>query len=132
MINIHKSNKAIDKLLKDSNLSTKIQLFFSTKTIGEDYDSREGNYTTTNLNPITVKAYVRDLQAEKVVWRSYGMSEAGYKEILISDRYVNYFRLANKIVIDSDEYQVYKGNGNRFMIEKRPFNTSRIIISKMR
>lgn len=131
-INIHKSSPEIKKLLNDKNLSTKIYLYMSTKTAGEDFDSEEKNYTYTNLNPVVVKGYVKDVKGEALVWKQYGLSETGAKEVICEYKYAQWFRLANKIEIDGDEFQVYKENvGNRLLIEKRPFSLARIILKKV-
>ena len=131
-INIHKPNSEIKKILNDSNLSTKILLYMSTKSAGEDFDPEEKNYTYTNLNPVTVRGYVKDVKGEALVWKNYGLSETGAKEVICEYKYAEWFRLANKIEIENDQYQVYKENvGNRLLIEKRPFQLARIILKKM-
>jgi hypothetical protein len=132
-INIKKKYPLIQRLLNDSNVSTKIKLFFSTKSVGEDFDPYEKNYTYGNLNPLTIKGYVHDIKPEALVWKQYGLAEVGAKEVLIEEKYVQWFRICNKIEIDGDTYQVYKENvGNRLLIDKRPFKTARIIISKVK
>jgi hypothetical protein len=131
-INIHKSNSEIRRLLKDSNLATKVYIYMSTKSVGEDFDPEEANYTYTNLNPQVVRGYVKDIKGEALVWKNYGLSETGAKEVICEYKYAEWFRLANKIEIDSDEYQVYKENvGNRMLIEKRSFSLARIILKKV-
>jgi hypothetical protein len=133
MINIFKPNREINNLLKNSNLSTKIFLYFSTKTAGDYYDSYEQNYTYTNLNPLCIKGYVRDIKAEALVWKQYGLSEIGAKEILCEEKYASRFRLCNKIEINGDAYQVYKeAQGNRLLIESRPFKLIRVIVQKVK
>jgi len=132
MINIFKKNSFINNLLSSKELSTKIKLFFSTRTIGEDFDSYEKNYTYNNLNPITIRGYVRDLRPESLVWRQYGLSETGAKEIICADKYIEWFKNCNKIEIDNDSYQTYKENvGNRFLITKLPFKLARVVIRKI-
>lgn len=133
MINIHKRNNEINNLLKDSNLSTKIKIFFSTRSVGEDFDPREKNYTTTNLNYKAIKGYVRDIKAESLIWSQYGLAEVGAKEIICEARYAEWFKKANKIEIDGDTYQVYRENvGNRVLIVNIPFKLIKVIIRKMR
>jgi len=132
-INIHKTTPEFRNLLKDKNFSTKVYIYPSTKTAGEDYDSEEQNWTYTNLNPIVVKAYVRDIKPESLVWRQLGIAETGAKELICEYRDVQKFRLANKIVIDSDEFQVYKDNvGNRVSITKLPMGLAKLVLKKVR
>ena len=131
-ININKKNLEINKLLKSKELSTKIYLYMSTKSAGEDFDSEELNYTYTDLNPIVVKGYVTDIKPEALVWKQYGLAETGAKEVLCEYKYAQWFRLANKIEIDGDEFQIYKENvGNRVLIEKTHFSLARIILRKV-
>ena len=130
--NIHKSTPEFRTLFKDKNFTTKIYLYMSTKSAGEDFDSEEKNYTYTNLNPIVVKAYVRDIKPESLVWRQIGLAETGAKELICEYRYVEQFKLANKIKIDSDEYQVYRENvGNRVLITKLNFGMAKIVLKKV-
>ena len=103
----------------------------SKKSAGDDYDSYEKNYIYSNLNPITINGYVSEISAEALVWKQYGLKEIGAKEVICEERYINYFRLANKIEIDGDEYEVFKdGVGGRVMIQKRPYHTYRVILQK--
>jgi len=122
---------AINKLLTNKEFSTKIRIFFSSKSAGDDYDPYENNYTFSNLNPITIKGYVRELSPEALVWKQYGLANLGAKEILCSDRYRTWFENCNKVEIDGDEYQVFReGTGNRVIISKRPYKLIRVVITR--
>ena len=127
-----KSIYMVKKLLKDKAFTTKVSIYFSTKVAGDDFDPYEANYVTTNLNPVTIKAYVRDISPEALVWKQYGLHNTGAKEILCDDKYKNWFEKANKIVIDGETYQVFKeGTGNRTIITKRPYNLIRVVLSRL-
>jgi len=131
MLNLKKSNQEIRDLLQNSNIATKILLYFSTQTIGADYDPYEKTYTYTNLNPITIRGYVRDIKPESLVWKQYGLAEVGAKEIICDETYAESFRLCNKIEIDGDVFQVYKENvGNRHLITKRPLKLIKVVVKK--
>lgn len=126
-----KSKKFVNELIESDEYSTKINLFFSTKIAGEDFDPYEKNYTYDNLNPLTVKGYVRDITPEALVWKSYGLQEAGAKEIICRAKYEEWFKLANKIIIDGDTYELYKeGTGGKALITKRPFRLIRVVLFK--
>jgi len=121
----------INRLLKSMDFSTKILIYFSTKSYGEDYDPYEGNFTYTNLNPLSIKAYVTEISAEALVWKQYGLKETGAKEIICESKYAQWFRIANKIEIENDEYEVFReAIGNRAIIQKRPYNLVRIVLNK--
>lgn len=131
MINIKKSSSQINKLLENSNLCTKVSVFFSYRSFGDDYDNYENNYTDANLNSKTLKAYVTDISPQALVYKQYGLHEIGAKEILCKDRYRNWFEKCAKITIDGDEYQVFKeAAGNRAIITSRPFKTIRVVVSR--
>ena len=133
MFNINKKNKQIEDLLKHNYLTTKVEIYFSTRTTDEGFDSYEKNYIYSNLNPITIKCYTRDIKAETLVWAKYGLAEVGAKEIICTEKEAKWFRLANKVKINSDTYQVYKDNvGNKVYIEERPFKLARVILSKVK
>jgi hypothetical protein len=130
-MNLKKIRTQIKRTIESSNFSTKIRLYFSQRSVGEFYDPYENNYSYTNLNPITIKGYVRDISPDALIWKQYGLSEIGAKEILCDNKYVSWFKLCNKVEIDSDTYQVYKeAQGNRFMITEEPFKISKIIVVK--
>lgn len=133
MINIKKLNRQVLKTIEDSGLNTKILLFFSQRTVGEDFDPYEKNYTYTNQNPLTIKGYVTEVSPEALVWKQYGLAEVGMKEILCDKKYIKWFRLCNKIQIDGDNYQVYKENvGNRLVITEMPLKLIRVLVTKVR
>ena len=128
--NINKKLSYINKLIKQN--STKIYIYFATKMAGDDFDPYEQNYTYTNLNPVTIKGYVRQITPEALVWKQYGLREMGAKEIICDKRYRNWFEKCNKIEINGEKFQVFKeGTGNRCIIQERPFNLIRVVINKV-
>jgi len=121
----------IAKLLNHSDFRTKVQLYMSTKTAGVDYDSDEQNYTYTNLNPITINAYVSEVSAEGLVFKAYGLQNIGAKSILCEAKYKNMFENCNKITIDGDNYTVFReGTGSKTLISNRPKGLIRVIIQR--
>lgn len=131
MMDLNKKDIELVRLLNNPNISTKISIYFSTKTAGEDYDPYEKNYTFTNLNPVTIRGYVRDISPEALVWKQYGLTEIGAKEIICEDKYADWFRKANKIIIDGDEYSCYKeGLGSNALITKRPKKIIKVVVFK--
>lgn len=129
MIKINRQIPLIKRLIEDNG--TKILIYFSTKTAGEDYDPYEKNYTYTNLNPHTIKGYVTEISPEALKWKEYGLKEMGAKEIICEEKYTGWFKNANKIEIDGDEYEVYRESvGNRAIIQKRPYRLIRLMLQK--
>ena len=126
-----KKLKIAQKIFENNEVSSKIYIYFSYQAAGDDYDPYEKNYVQSNLNPVVIKGYVREITPEALVWKQYGLANIGAKEILCDAKYENYFRKCNKIKIDGVEFQVFKeGVGNRAIIQKRPFQTMRVIVAR--
>ena len=118
-------------VLRDQNLNTQIQIFMSKLTAGQDYDSFGNNYTPSNLNPVTVYGYVREITPETAYWKQYGLYQTGMVEIICEDRFYEYFKLANSIVIAGVTYQVFiEGTGNKVMITRRPGQLLRVVLTR--
>lgn len=131
MINIKKYNRRILRTIKNRNISTKVLLYFSTLSTGDDYDEYEDLKTSTLLNPITVIGYQRELTPESSFFKQYGKSQSGIVEFLCEEKYRNTFEKASKIVINNIEYSVFlDGLGNRSSIVKRPFRMIRVTLSR--
>ena len=131
MVRIKKHNKDIDAILKDSNMNTKVLVFFSYTTYGDDYDGYENNTVDAKLNPKTLKAYVNDISPQALIYKQYGLQEIGAKEILCDARYKSWFEKCAKITIEGDEYQVFKeAAGGRAIISDRKFKTIRVVLSR--
>jgi len=119
MFNIKRTNRVIQRILNNHGVGTDILIYFSSKSAGDDYDPYEKNYTYSNLNPLCVRGYVREISPNSLVWRQMGYEETGAVEILCEDRYENYFKYCNKITIDSVEYEVFKNaSGGRAVMQK--------------
>ena len=66
---IHRRNKTIENLFSDANLSKKVSIYFAFTTFGDDYDKYEKNSVDSKLNPKTIKALVRDVSPEALVYK---------------------------------------------------------------
>lgn len=103
----------------------------ATKAAGDDFSPYEANYTYTNMSPIIIRAYVREVSPEALVYKQYGLHRMGAKEIICELKYRDLFTNCNKVVIENDEYQVFReGVGSRALIQERPYNMMRVVLSK--
>ena len=118
-------------LFKNSLNQKKIQIYFSYNSIGDHYNPREKNYTEVNLNPITIKGEFREISSEKLIWKGYGNERSGVVEIIVADKYKEWFKQANKIVIENQEYMTYKDANGSAMIQTRSGGMIRIVLEKM-
>ena len=124
-------NQAIDNLLRNPDILTKVRIYFSSQSPGDDYDPYENNTVYSNLNPVVIKAYVREVSPEALVYKQYGLHQMGAKEILCDDKYKSWFENCNKIEIEDVEYQVFKeGTGGRTLISKRQYGIIRVVVTR--
>ncbi len=121
--------RAITNLLRNKEFTTKIAIYMSTKTYGDDYSPYEENFSYSNLNPLTIKGFVSQLSPTALVWRQYGLKEQGSLEVICESRYKNWFKNCNKVVVNGDEYEVFhEAVGDRAIITDRPYNLIRVIL----
>lgn len=126
-----KYKNRIRKLIKDSNHRKKIKIYMATKTASDDFDNYESRYTYSNLNPLTIVGYYTPISPETSYWKHRGLTTTEVGEILIEEKYENYFRNCNKIEIDGNTYQVMKeGTGSRSAIMKRPYKMIRVTVTR--
>ena len=121
--------------MKSNYTSTKVTVYFATKTAGADWDEYENNLTETNLNPKTIKAYVHDVTPEQFVYKNFGTVNTGTKEVICDNKYYTWFKTANKIEIDSVEYIVLdKGTGSTGKasntVTLRAFNMIKVVLMR--
>ena len=125
-----KNIRFAQKLLVDSEFATKIYIYMSSKVAGDDFDPYENNYTFSNLNPIVIKAYVREITPEALVYRQFGLDQIGALEIITEAKYKTIFENCNKIVVNGDNYIVFKEGTGKSVITKRPGNLLHVVITR--
>ena len=128
---INRRIKAVTKLFKNNDFSTKMQLYFSYESIPEWYDEYENETESTLLNPKTVKGYVSEIQMTSLIWKQYGLQETGAVQVLCDSQYKKYFMNCTKVEIDTQEYTVYKDTeGNRQNITENKAGFITVVLSK--
>ena len=134
MLNKNLRIRDFETLMLKDYTATKITIYFATKKAADGYDPFEGNLTTSNLNPKTIRGYIHATTAEQNLYKGYGVDNNGVLEILVDSKYYNWFKIANKIVIDSVDYQVFNSNaGNDSKspsITKRAFKMIKIVLMR--
>lgn len=121
----------VHDLIKLSDFSTKIKIYFSSKSFGTDYDPESKNYTVTYKNPITIKGLVRHISAESSVWKVYGQATEGAVECIVEKKYKDNFKNCAKVEIDSVTYNVFRDKiGSNASIIERPNNLLRISLQR--
>ena len=118
-------------LVEADEVASKIFIYFSVKTAGDDFDPYEKNYVDTTLSPKIIKGYVREVSPEALVWKQYGLSNIGAKEILCRKQYKSYFANCSRVVIDDEDYEVFKeGTGHKSIISDRPYEMIRVVVTR--
>jgi len=111
--------------------SSKVSLFFATKSAGDDYDPYEQNYQYSLLNPVTVKGIVTQVSPASLVFKEIGLGQTGAVEVITEQKYRNWFENAQRIVIDDIDYQVYKfATGGRSYVQNRAGNMVRVFLTR--
>ena len=88
------------------------------KTKSASYDKYTNTgYTTTQQNPLFIKAIIRDVKAEELITKNIGLVAFGAKKIVIKKNDISLIRNASRIVIDEEDYYVYDDAvGNKLQI----------------
>lgn len=120
----------LNQLINKSDLKEKIQIYFSTKVAGDDFDPFEKNYTKTNLNPVTIYGIVTEISPSTLVWKSYGLSEFGSVQVVCDAKYESWFRNCSKVVINEKTFNVFKEGTGNVIIQKRPYGSIRVALQK--
>ena len=94
-------------------------------------EAHPGDIVLSDLVISPMEAYVSEPVEISVIATNLG-EETATKEIVCEDKYATWFEKCNKILIDSDEYQVFKeGTGSRSIIQKRAGNLIRVVITRV-
>ena len=135
---IHKNRsiREFKDLLTRGYTATKGKLSFAYEGVEDGYDPFEQNTTPVNLNCRTISGYVHNLTPEQLIYKSYGLTNMGAVEIIVEDKYYDWFKTANKIEIDDIDYRVMRegnadgtnSNPRGTIVAKRAFKMCRIVL----
>ena len=122
-------------MLKDYT-ATKITIYFAIKTDEEGYDPYENNLTRINLNPKTIRGYIHAVTPQQLIYKQYGLSNIGAVEIISDDKYMNWFKTANRIVINDIDYKCLvvgnaagsDSNPKGSLVTQRAFKMAKIVL----
>jgi len=82
-------------------------------------DPYEKNKTISYLNPIPIKALIMNVSPEAIAWKYYGQLPTGSKQLICEKKYLGLFKIADKIVINNEEYKTYKDDQKGFQLLER-------------
>ena len=136
MINKFKHIPQFEHLMLKDYTAEKITLYFAMEIAEEGYDDFEKNTTPSNLNPKTIRGYIHRITPEQLIYKQYGLSNMGALEIIVDDKYYNWFKIANKITVDGVDYRVMRegnadgtpSNPRGTVVAKRAFKMVRLVL----
>jgi|WetSurMetagenome_2_1015567.scaffolds.fasta_scaffold1514398_1 hypothetical protein len=99
-------------------------------TKGTNYNPKYNtDYTKLLQNPIVIKAVVRQEALDKLVIKDLGLVSIGAMTMLVRESDLNIVKLAEKLIIEGSEYEVYSSAvGKKILIDSGLFGYSRITI----
>lgn len=136
MINKFKHIPQFEHLMLKDYTAEKITLTFAVEVAEEGYDNFENNTTPSNLNPKTIRGYVHNVTPEQLIYKQYGLSNVGAVEIVVDQKYYDWFKIANKIMIGNQDFLVLRegnaagtpSNPKGTLVAKRAFKMIRLVL----
>lgn len=96
----------------------------------EIQDPTERNVEIEMLNPIPIRAIIRDELPEKLIWKFPGINVSKSKSLIIEKNKLNLLRLSQKIQIKGEDFVGYKNNDGEFYIKSVGIDYVRIYTIK--
>jgi hypothetical protein len=83
-------------------------------------DPYEHTKTLTYYNPLPIKGLIRQVSAEALHWKYWGLLPQGSIEVIAEKKYLTLFRTADKIKYNDNYYKCWKDDNQNFVIIERP------------
>jgi len=83
-------------------------------------DPYEHTKTLTYYNPLPIKGLIRQVSAEALHWKYYGLIPVGSIEVIAEKKYLTLFRTADKIKYNDNYFKCWKDDSKGFAILERP------------
>ena len=136
LINKFKRIRQFETLMTKDYTATKIKIYMAIETALDGYDPFEDNTTPSNLNPKTIRGYIHNITPEQLIYKQYGLSNMGAVEIVVDEKFYNWFKIANKITIEDINYKVMRegnaagtpSNPKGTVVAKRAFKMVRLVL----
>jgi len=114
------SEKRVDifNLLKGEGKLETILVYSSISRQSDPYEKNQDD--KTYLNPLPVKALIRQVSFEALHWKYYGEIPVGSIEVIAEKKYLTLFRTADKIKYNEEYFKCWKNDAKGFAILERP------------
>lgn len=111
-------DKRIDlfNYFRNEGLLKNIQVYAAKETLVDPYEKNE---TQVFMNPLTIKALVRQVSFESLHWKYYGQIPVGSIELITEKKNKTLLRTAEKIIYNKNEFKCYKEDSKDFAILER-------------
>jgi len=109
-IDIFESFEMIEEYMR------KVVLYIGEETVNDPYEKTK---TVTLWNPITIKGLIKEIGFSGLKYKYYGSLSTGSKELICNKKYLNLLKVTRKILIDGEEYGIYKDADKNFQLLKR-------------
>jgi len=112
------SEKRVDifNLLKNEGKLETLYVYAAKETQDDPYEKTS---TKTYLNPLPVKALVRQVSPESVYWKYYGIIPLRSLEIICEKKYLTLLKTADKIIYKDENFKCMKDDAKGFAILER-------------
>lgn len=101
---------------RNEGLLKNIQVYAAKETTVDPYEKNE---TQVFMNPITIKALVRQVSYEALHWKYYGEIPVGSIELVTEKKNKTLLRTAEKIIYNEDQFKCWKDDSKGFAILER-------------
>jgi hypothetical protein len=111
-------DKRIDlfNLLRNEGQLSTLQVYQAKEVQSDPY---EKNKTLTYMNPLPIKALVRQVSFEALHWKYYGNIPVGSIEVIVEKKNKTLLRTADKIKYQDVYFTCYKDESQGFAILER-------------
>jgi len=106
----------IFNLLKNEGTLSTLLVYHAREVVSDPY---EKNKTLTYMNPLPIKALIRQISFEALHWKYYGQIPVGSIEVIAEKKYLTQIKTADKIKYGENYYTCYKNDSNGFAILER-------------
>ena len=112
-------DKRIDlfNLFKNEGKLSILHVYQAREVVNDPYEKTK---SLTFMNPLPIKGLVRQVSAEALHWKYWGLLPQGSIEVIAEKKYLTLFRTADRIKYNDNYYKCWKDDSQNFAIIERP------------
>ncbi len=112
-------NEILSELKNEPDCNSGIMYVYP--AIETEVDPTEHTVELTYLNPIPVEIIYKDMSLSSVKWSYEGQIALGSKEILCDLNWESLLQICHRIVINNEDYKVYKDAQGFGMLHRKAY-----------